>query len=181
MVGAEGVGYPEFYSHLMDNESTSYGILTLKYFETELYSKQYAVLDGGRYFTPTPTWGNVGNRWKGGSSYGYKFFILDSLDYVLHQFLYQEENEEERWARDRLLRCVLLYKNELEKNLFEEYVEGNIQLLIERTAEEKESSEWLPAENRHKREYIQENIIIGKILKKLLTTYRKEIGSFGQQ
>lgn len=170
-------GHPEFYSYLMDNESTSYGILTIKYFETTLYSKQYVVLDGGRYITPTPSWGFIGDRWKHGQFYSYKYFLLDSIDYILHQFLYSEEDHEERAAKERLYEGILIYENEMERHLFEEYVNSNILLVENYLEKDSESNIWIDVKNELEKADIYKKLSIIKILNNLFVRYKDEISS----
>lgn len=51
--------HPEFYSYVMTNHSTSYGIVDIKCFGTKMFGQQYAVLDSGRYVTTIPEWGFI--------------------------------------------------------------------------------------------------------------------------
>lgn len=61
----------------------------------------------------------------------YKYYVCNSKDYKLLNFLYDEENSDERWAMEHLMKVVLLFDSEEEHCAFEEYVLGNLTLLQE--------------------------------------------------
>ncbi|MDN4079365.1 ATP-binding protein [Paenibacillus polymyxa] len=70
---------PEFYAYAMYNESTMYQMLSIKYFGTQLYGKQIALLDSGRYSTPTPDRGYLYfGEHRMNADYGFRFFTKDS-------------------------------------------------------------------------------------------------------
>lgn len=46
--------HSEFYAYSMTNSSTMYQMLSVKYFGTQLYSRQVAILDSAQYSTPVP-------------------------------------------------------------------------------------------------------------------------------
>jgi len=71
---------------------------------------QLVTLGGGRYKTPLPKSGFVGyDKWRHNIKYSYKYFLINSIEYKIKNFLYDEENEEEYHA----------------KNKFENYIENN--------------------------------------------------------
>lgn len=167
------IGHPEFYSYLMMNQSTTYGMLDIKCFGTKLYSHQFVVLDGGRYITVVPNWGFIGEGYSSDETYTYKYFVKDSLDFILHEFLLSE-NHEAIWARDRLYSGIVIYNSEIERETFEEYLRSNIHLLNELIEIEKDSYDWIETENQREKIVNQRRIKIGKAIKSLLEKYRNE-------
>lgn len=169
----EEIGHPEFYSYLMANQSTSYGMLVIKCFGTKLYSKQFVILDSGRYITVVPEWGLIGDSHSLDETYYYKYFIKDSLDYILHQFL-QSDGHEEIWARDRLYKGIIIYNSEIERELFEEYLQGNTPLLNELIEIEKDSYDWIETENQREKIINRRRIKTGEVFNGLLEKHRNK-------
>ncbi|WP_442598208.1 AlbA family DNA-binding domain-containing protein [Neobacillus sp. D3-1R] len=168
------IGHPEFYSYLMTNQSTSYGTVEIKYFGTKLYSRQIVVLDGGRYITVVPKSGFIGNRNYNEETCYYKFYVKDNLDYILHKFL-QSDDHEAIWARNRLYSGIIIYNNELEREMFEEYLENNLTFLNELVGAEEESFDWIESETEREKVVNVRRIKIGKVIKSLLEKYRNRL------
>jgi hypothetical protein len=165
------IGHPEFYSYLMTNQSTMYGTLEIKCFGTKLYSRQFVVLDSGRYITVIPKWGYIGNGFSLNETYSYKYYVKDSLDYILHKFL-QSDDHEAMWARNRLYSGIVIYNNEEERERFEEYLKSNITLLNELIEAEEDSFDWIETEAKREKIVNIRRIKIGKAIKNLLEEYR---------
>lgn len=111
----------EFYSYKQINHSTSFGIIAVKYFNTEVYTTQYICLDGGRYMTITPQWAFPEIEKYKNVDYSYKYFLLDSYDYILKEFLYSESSDY-RPAVERFDECVLYFENNSQRLEFENYL-----------------------------------------------------------
>jgi len=171
-------GHPEFYSYLMMNSSTSYGMLELRYFGTKLFGHQFVVLDSGRYITAVPEWGFMDfDKYNRDETYSYKYFVRDSLEYILHEFL-SADNHEAILARDRLYRGIVIFKDELERNLFEEYLLGNKYLFFEEFSNVDDSHEWIDVANEHEKLHLLHSIKTGKTMKSLLEKFREELNSY---
>lgn len=166
-------GHPEFYSYLMTNQSTSYGTLEIKCFGTKLYSQQFVILDSGRYITVVPKWGFIGDSHSLDGTYSYKYFVKESLDYILHEFLLSDDHEA-IWARDRLYKGIVIYNSEIEKETFEEYLQSNTDLINDLIGIEEDSFDWIETENQREKIVNQRRIKIGKAIKKLLEKYRND-------
>ncbi len=151
----------EFYVYVMVNKHTSYKILNVKYQSTLLDTFQLVVLDGGRLVVPTPTWGYFELDYN--HQLYYKYYIRNSKDYKLLNFLYNEENSEEQWAMDRLLGVVLLFDSETERYEFEEHVLGNLSLLQEQLSSSNAFS-YIDAGEREITKINQERLRLGEIL-----------------
>lgn len=121
----------EFYVYSQINSRFMYENLKIMCCGTILKEFQLVVLDSGRYETPVPRLGFAGyDKWRYNPKFTYRYFLKDSIDYKLQQFLFDTENEEEVYAKRRFDEVVLYYENEEEKIAFEFYVE-NKQSLIE--------------------------------------------------
>ncbi|MEH7114590.1 ATP-binding protein [Neobacillus niacini] len=171
----EDFGRPEFYSYLMMNESTSYGSLIVSCFGTTLYNQQFVVLDGGRYLTVIPKWGFIGNQFRWEETYAYKYFIKGNLDYSLHLFLLSEDNHEALWARDHLYSGIIIYNSELERELFEEFLNQNEELIIEAMEKDKDSYNWLKCSEDLEKQDVARKIKTGMALKGLLKEFRSHL------
>jgi len=116
----------EFYSYAMANESTDFGMIALKHSSTTLIEIPIVFLDGYRFLTPCPEWGTM--RQNGRIHFehlAYKYFVVNSIRYKLHHFLYDDNSGDQRIARNNLLEVALIFKSEDERIEFEHYVESN--------------------------------------------------------
>ncbi len=121
----------EFYVYSQINSRFMYKNLKIMCSGTVLKEFQLVVLDSGRYETPVPRLGFAGyDKWRLNPKFTYRYFLKDSIDYKLQQFLFDAENEEEVYAKRRFDEVVLYFENEEEKSAFEFYIE-NKQDLIE--------------------------------------------------
>lgn len=118
----------EFYSYLMTNESTSFSMLYLKYNDTCIYSTQIVSLDSGRLTTVVPLSDFIYyNR----VTYKYKYFIKDSKEIILRDFLYNYskdyDNSEEIYAMKNLNEIIIEFESEDEFKDFKDNYIKNIE------------------------------------------------------
>lgn len=118
----------EFYSYLMTNESTSFSMLYLKYNDTCIYSTQIVSLDSGRLTTVVPLSDFIYyNR----VTYKYKYFIKDSKEIILRNFLYNYskdyDNSEEIYAMKNLNEIIIEFESEDEFKDFKDNYIKNIE------------------------------------------------------
>lgn len=100
--------------------------INIYYHQTLLDSIGGAALDGGRCFTATPKMAGLslsGNRMNWDISY--KYFIKESIEYIIHKFYITDDMDEELTSRRRFLECVLIFNSTLEKTSFDKYVKEN--------------------------------------------------------
>lgn len=163
---------PEFYSYALMNSSTTYQKLSIKYFGTNLYNILVVVLDGGRYMTPTPQWAFLTfGEHKIHPDYAFKYFIKDSASYKLNKFLYNENDSEETYARRRFFEVVLLFNDELEKELFLNYVYDHQEDFINRL--NVLDNQWfVNVDDKDYRNHIIERLKTGKVLKQMLLDFQ---------
>ena len=165
----------EFYSYAMCNEKTMFRILQIKYHGTVLEEYQIAILDSGRYITPVPEWGFVcRSKNNNQAQYGYKYYIEGSALLSLHLFFYDPKDGEERYARDRFLDVVLIYRSEEEKEEFEEYVDLNQNRLEELISNGNRYSHIQSASSEKIQHYIK-MLNTGLAMNKMLEFYREQI------
>lgn len=79
-------------------------------------------LDGGRYFSPTPFTDGISlseyNHW----DIMYKYFLRDSLEYIVHEFYYEPDEDDETIAHDRFEECLLIFDSLEAKKAFDDFV-----------------------------------------------------------
>lgn len=119
-------GYEFYLFNQCDSRPIWYDI-NIYYHQTLLYSLGGVDLDGGRCFTSTPQTDGIylSNDSCNGWDIYYKYFIRDSVEYIIHQFYITDDIDEERTARQKFLECVLVFESEFEKAQFEKFVKLN--------------------------------------------------------
>jgi hypothetical protein len=168
-----GRNRPEFYAYNMYNSSVMYRELQIKYYETKLYSRQLVVLDSGRFITPTPDWEYLKfGKYRSEDDCDFKYYIKESLDYKILEFLLKDESEEAHYAYCRLCEVVLVFDNLLEKETFINYVEVNKSILDTLIEENKDKYSYLDAKNNRERAIVVKRLKIGIALNKMLDDFR---------
>lgn len=162
----------EFYAYSQTNESVSYSMLNIMAYGTVLDSYQIAVLDSGRLCIPTPEWGFLNLEEQYHDMRAYKYYVEDSNLYRVLEFMYDSENEDERTAFVDLMRVVLLYRSEKEKDDFEGYISSNPELLYDLACESKEY-DYIATENYAKTKSYKFRLRMGLVLNKLLVEQRE--------
>lgn len=164
----------EFYSYNQMNTITSYENIQCKYYMTILFECQSVILDSGRYSAVVANWGFIPIDKYGRQKLTYKYYLKDSLDYVLTNFLYNQENHEEKIARRRYMKLILLYDSEMERKKFEEFIKININEVVNNLNERKKENLIFDNLDEREREIENERIHTGVLLKELLEEFRKK-------
>ncbi|TDF94669.1 AlbA family DNA-binding domain-containing protein [Paenibacillus piri] len=165
---------PEFYAYAMTNSSTMYQMLSIKYFGTQLYGRQIVILDGGRYSTPTPEWEFLYfGEYRTQADYALKCFTKDSPAYKLNEFLYNEDNHEQGYARRRFFEVVLLFEDSLEKDAFLEYVHHYKDDFLKRLDALDGEWSWIESNTQRQQEQVVIRLKTGKVLKQMLEEFRQ--------
>lgn len=165
---------PEFYAYVMTNSSSMYQMLSIKYFGTQLYGKQVVVLDGGRYSTPTPEWEFLYfGEYRVHADYALKYFTKDSPAYKLNEFLYNEDNHEQEYARRRFFKVVLLFEDSLEKDTFLGYVHVHKDHFLNKLAALDGKWSWIEANTQRQQEQVVIRLKTGKVLNQMLEEFRQ--------
>lgn len=157
----------------MYNSSVIYRDLQIKYYETKLYSRQLVVLDSGRFITPTPEWGYLQfGEYRSSTDYAFKYYIKDSLDYKILEFLLKEDSEEAYYAYRHLRGVVLEFDNSLEKDNFISYIEVNQIILDDLIEENKDKYSYLDIKEDREKVIVVKRLKIGIALNKMLGDFR---------
>ncbi|MDQ0160748.1 ATP-binding protein [Alkalibacillus salilacus] len=152
----------EFYSYLMPNQTTMWGSVSLKYHGTTLYSSGAVILDGGRFKTSVPDWGNIEDSNNCGDSLLYKYFIKGDLNHLLYHF-FNDNHLEYEMAQQQFKQVVMFFEDSHDKEVFEEYISNRIQSTMNEVKQRIANSNWLSRIE----EGFAEKIATGKILKSL--------------
>lgn len=115
----------EYYLFHQTDSTPRWSDIELKYYQTVLVEMGGAILDGGRYFTNCPITEVLAMDHYHQELVPYKYFVKDTLEYVVHEFFYQTRDGEERIAHNRFLDCILIFETEEEHQWFNYFVEEN--------------------------------------------------------
>lgn len=96
--------------------------INIFYYQTQIEYMQGICLDGGRYFTSAPLMDGVSLANHFNWDIAFRYFIKDSLNYIVHKFYYTPDGDEESHSHDQLMECVLLFDTENELLQFKEFV-----------------------------------------------------------
>jgi hypothetical protein len=99
--------------------------IRLYYHQTVLAEMEGVILDGGRYFTPVPELDGISFNKYYHWDISYRFFIKNTLRYTIHEFFYRRDNDDEDYAYNQFLECVIVFDDVIQKNRFDEYVVNN--------------------------------------------------------
>lgn len=114
-------GYEYYLFNQTDSTPYWYDI-RIKYHQTVIYSDLGVFLDGGRYFTNVP---HTDFMYLDDRTVILKYFIEDSKEMKLHNFLYKNDNYDETYAKMKFEESILIFVDEDEKEYFKNYVFHN--------------------------------------------------------
>lgn len=122
--------YPPFYSYAQYNESTGFYKAYVMYHSTILAKMEMVALDSGRYATPSPDISFIHSREDPTiAKYQYRYFLRNSIEYYVQQFLYDADNSEEVYAKQRFDNIVLYFDNEQQEEQFRIEIESRPEVL----------------------------------------------------
>lgn len=162
----------EFYSYALTNEKTSFHILNITANNTVLNAFQLAVLDSGRLTVPAPEWEFVHKPGHEFEPIGYKFYVEGSDCYRILQFLYDQYNDEERFAMVHFMRVILWFHSENEKENFKLYTESHLTEIFERIEKCKEY-DYVHTNSELKTEHYKKQLKMGIVLNEMLAEFRR--------
>lgn len=126
----ESPKYPPFYSYAQYNESTGFYMVYVMYHSTVLAKMEMVALDSGRYATPAPDISFIHSKENPTIvKYQYRYFLRNSIEYYVQQFLYNADNSEEVYAKQRFDNVVLYFDNEQQEEQFRIEIEYNPEVL----------------------------------------------------
>lgn len=172
--------YPEFYSYVMMNPSTSYNELQVNHYGTTLFIYQTVWLDSGRYHTVIPDWGFIPSDQYHQNKLSYKYYVKNTDRYLLHRYLLDENSGDATSALDRFMEVVLFFESEDERSTLEEYVEENWdQVTTEIQSEIASQIRRVRGEEEPAKSKIAEELAIGVVLQRMLEKYRTQLTDGG--
>lgn len=162
-----------FYAYNQTNSNTLYSYYEFKYHSTVLYSRQCISLDSGIYTTPVPEPGAINFNFYEENTIYYRYFIEETMLYNIHLFMYKGDSMEEQLARDKFIECVLVYKNDIEKELFENYILDNFNKVNQSINENNKHVFGTEHLSQLAKEDITKRLKTAKVLKIELEKFRK--------
>lgn len=162
-------GYEYYLFNQMDSRPHWYNIC-VRYHQTTLFSTIGIALDGGRYFTNVPCTDYLFDDWRLSDNVYIKYFVAGSKEMILHDFFYEGDNHEERYARERFEECILLFSSEEERQNYKKYA-------ILKWSDREKYMEGIDVPNmelpdRYRPEGFKEEYENAMVLKKMLDEYR---------
>lgn len=165
-----------FYAYNQTNSNTLYSYYEFKYHSTVLYSRQCISLDSGIYTTPVPEPGAINFNMHRDDTIYYRYFIEETMLYNIHLFMYKGDSMEEKFAMDKFVECVLVYKSDVEKELFENYILDNWDKVNQSINENNAHVFGTEHLSQLAKENITKKVKSVKVLKDELENFRKIFG-----
>lgn len=164
-----------FYSYNQCNERTSFATLKVVCRETVLKQFEVVILDSGRYSTPTPELGFIHDPlYKTETLFEYRYMLKGSIDFAIQQFLYDEENQEERMAKYRFDEVVLYFDTKEEQEEFHQTVESNPEIVNQYIEDAKLGSYPISSNNKLEIKDVTNKLITGFAFNRFLYDYRRK-------
>lgn len=148
--------------------------INLYYHQTMLASLEGISLDGGRYFTTTPRTDGVSLTQYQHWDVSFKYYVKNSIEYIVHEFYYHPDGDDETIAHDKFMDCLLVFENDTEKEKFKCFVASNWE-----NKQEYNQNILMPYFEEIKgynMDVIKEEFFNSQILKKMLMVFRKKKG-----
>lgn len=162
-------GYQYYLFNQTDIHPRWYDI-NLYYHQTMLISLEGLSLDGGRYFTPSPRTDGVSLTEYHNWDVTFKYFIKNSMEYVVHEFYYHPDGDDQTIAHDKFMKCILVFDTENEKEKFKKFVLWNWG-----SKEEYSKNIWIPHFERiegYNMDAIKEEYLNSQILQNMFNAFR---------
>jgi len=106
------------------------------------------------------------------SLYIYKYYLKNSFAYQLQQFLFNEDNSEQVWAKHKYDEVILYFDNDTERILFEAYVLDNPSLISEYLQEADKHYYTLDSGNQLVNVESRKRLSMGLALNEALSQFR---------
>ena len=162
-------GYQYYLFNQTDIHPRWYDI-NLYYHQTMLASLEGLSLDGGRYFTPSPKTDGISLTQYHHWDISFKYYIKDSIEYIVHKFYYNSDGDDETIAHDRFMKCILVFETNTEKEEFKHFVANNWG-----NKPKYNKNIWMPYFRKiegYNIEVLKEEFFNSQILQKMLVEFR---------
>ena len=114
-------GY-EYYLFAQTDSRPHWCDIRIYYHQIVLEDLGGVILDGGRYFTAAPYSDGINLSGFYSWDISYAYMIKGEINYLVHEFYYEDDGDEARFAHNRFEECILIFENKEEQILFKEYV-----------------------------------------------------------
>ena len=115
----------EYFHFYQTDSHPRWGDIFIKYHQTVMAEFTGLLLDGGRLVTSCPIMGGISLNGRFSWDLKYRYYIKDSLTYVVSRFYLDNNNNEQCFAYSNLLNAILLFESEEERIAFHSYVQRN--------------------------------------------------------
>jgi len=163
-------GY-EYYLFAQTDSRPHWCEIRICYHQTVLEELGGVILDGGRYFTATPSMDGLSLTTPAKWDVAYKYFVKTDMNYLVHTFYYKDDGDEARHAHDEYEECLLIFEDEREHQMFRKFA------LEEWPQKEKYAdSIWLPYFEQipgYNMEAFRDQYKNVQILRKMLEAFRQ--------
>lgn len=162
-------GYQYYLFNQTDIHPRWYDI-NLYYHQTIIASLEGISLDGGRYFTPSPKTDGVSLTQYSHWDLLFKYYIKNSIEYIVHEFYYHSDNDDEIIAHDRFMDCILIFETYNEKEEFKNFVIQNW-----KNKQEYNQNIWMPYFEEiegYNMDVMKEEFLNSQILNRMLIEFR---------
>lgn len=161
----------EFYLFNQTNNKPWWTMIQLKYYQTLLYELSGVILDGGRHVSPCPKADGISLNNYYSWDLVYRYFIKDSLEYIIHDF-YLDDNNEAMMSDFKFMQNILVFNSEEEHQKYNGYILENWDDTYLKNYQF--DLPYVPdLKNRDMSHFIKE-IKISRILQHMLEKYRNE-------
>lgn len=117
-------GY-EYYLFAQTDSRPHWCDIKISYHQTVLEEIGGVILDGGRYFTASPSTDGVSITRPHNWDISYKYMVKGNINYLIHEFYYVDDGDEARQAHDKFENCILIFDSEEEHLEFNKYIQQN--------------------------------------------------------
>lgn len=162
-------GYQYYLFNQTDTHPRWYDI-NLYYHQTMIASLEGISLDGGRYFTSSPRTDGISLTQSYHWDISFKYYIKNSIEYIVHEFYYHSDREDEIFAHDRFIKCILVFETDTEKEEFKHFVVQNW-----KNKQEYDKNILMPYFNKikgYKMDEFKKEFFNSQILKKMFEKFR---------
>lgn len=117
-------GY-EYYLFAQTDSRPHWSDIKICYHQTVIANLGGVFLDGKRYFTATPYTDGFDLSGHLNWDISYKYMVKGKINYLVHEFYYEDDGDEAKHAHDVFEKCILIFNDEDEHMRFNEYVRSH--------------------------------------------------------
>ena len=169
-------GY-EYYLFAQTDPRPHWCDIRICYHQTVLADLGGVILGGGRYFTATPYTDGFSLDQYLSWDVSYKYMVKDELNYLVHEFYYEDDGDEARHSHDEYEGCLLIFNSSDEHEAFKAFARVNWE-----KRERYSENIWIPfiePIEGYNVEVFKEEYRNVQILRRMLEDFRTQFGYFG--